>query len=239
MNRFFPVAITCIVGATACTHSREPTDAQLTTFLRNEHSAIARVNASLDASAIDCLRAWSGDADLLKGLAVRFAGEDGKKACRTTLDGWVANPERNPDKFSFEDMSAPKNVRHAIALQGAGAVASLGATAAIPPALMRPAAQPAALRPPDPTVDLGLAGTKLQEAETLCLQTQQAATAPDADKRMKNFSAFCSGNLRRLRTTLEQSARSGQSSAKLDELATSATNVANIARNLLAAGKQP
>ncbi|MEO7432942.1 MAG: hypothetical protein ABIR62_13155 [Dokdonella sp.] len=239
MNRFFPVAVACVAGISACTNVREPTDAQLTTFLRNEHSPVARVNASLDSSAIDCLRAWSGDSDLMKGLAVRFAGEDGKKTCRTTLDGWIADSARNPDKFSFADMSAPKTVRHAIGLQGAKAVASIGEASAIPPALMKPQAPPAALRQPDPSLDLGVAGAKLQEAETLCLQAQQEAVAPGANKRLKSFSTFCSGNLSRLRTTLEQSARSGQTSAKLDELANSATNVANIARNLLATGKQP
>lgn len=239
MNRFFPVAVACVAGISACTNLREPTDAQLTTFLRNEHSPVARVNASLDSSAIDCLRAWSGDAELLKGLSVRFAGEDGKKACRTTLDGWIANSARNPDKFSFAEMSTPDTVRHAIALQGASAVAAISESSAIPPSLMRPQAPPAPMRQPDASVDLGVAGTKLKEAETLCVQAQQAAAAPDANKRLKSFSTFCSSNLSRLRTTLEQSARSGQTSAKLDELATSATNVANIARNLLAAGKQP
>lgn len=239
MNRIFPVAVACVAGLAACTNLREPTDAQLTTFLRNEHSSVARLNASLDSSAIDCLRSWSGDAELLKGLAVRFAGEDGKKACRSTLDGWIANSARNPDKFSFEEMSAPKTVRHAIALQGASAAGSISESSAIPPALMRPAAAPVAMRPADPALDLGVAGMKLKEAEALCVQAQQAAAAPDAQKRLKSFSAFCSGNLSRLRSTLEQSARSGQTSAKLDELATSATNVANIARNLLAAGKHP
>lgn len=239
MNRFFPVAVACVAGLSACTNLREPTDAQLTTFLRNEHSPVARVNASLDSSAIDCLRAWSGDAELLKGLAVRFAGEDGKKACRTTLDGWIANPARNPDTFSFAEMSAPKTVRHAIALRGASAAATLGDASAIPPSLMKPPAPPAAFRQQDPSLDLGVAGEKLKEAETLCIQAQQAAASPDSSKRLKSFSTFCSGNLSRLRTTLEQSARSGQSSAKLDELAASATNVATIARNLLAAGKQP
>jgi len=240
MNRFFPIAITCIAGVSACSHTREPTDAQLSTLLRNERSTVPHVRASLDSSAVDCLRAWSGDPELLKGLSVRFAGEDGKKACRTTLDSWIANPARNPDTFAFADVSTPKTVRRAIALQGAPAVAVPGdpANNPIPPALLRPAGQPQALRPADPSVDLGVAGAKLTEAETLCTQTQQAAAAADADARLKNFSSFCGGNLRRLRMTMEQAAHSGQSMEKLDAQATSATNIANVARNLLAGGKK-
>ena len=240
MNRFFPVTMGCMAALTACSHTREPTDAQLATLLRNDHPTMPRAHAPLDASAVDCLRAWSGDPELLKGLAVRFAGEDGKKACRTTLDGWIANPARNPDTFAFADISTPKTVRRIVALQGVPAVAVPGdlANSPIPPALLRPAGQPQALRPGDPSVDLGVAGAKLTEAETLCTQTQQASAAAAADTRLKNFSSFCNGNLRRLRMTMEQAARSGQSSEQLETLATSATNIANIARNLLAGGKK-
>jgi hypothetical protein len=239
MNKFVLSAIACAIGASACTHVREPTDAQLATLLRSDRTAAIDTNAQLDSNAIDCLRGWSGDTDLLKGLAMRFAGEDGRKSCRTDVDTWIANPMRNPDKFAFEDISNPKTVRRAIALQAARATAAMAnpATRQIPTAL-QPAAQPLAPRAPDPTVDLGAAGAQLSEAETLCQQVQQAATAPNAKPNIKSYAAFCARSLRQLRATMEQVSRNGQVSSKLETQAVSATNMANIARNLLAEGKQ-
>ena len=152
----------------------------------------------------------------------------------------LADVARNPDKFKFSEVTAPKVVTRAIDLQEARRMAALANPAAhVPPAaLIRPAPAPAAFATPDPTVDLGLAGTKLAEAETLCQKTQQAAASPKADPRLKSFAAFCVGNLRQLRLTMQLSARNGHSSESLDSMAVSATNVANMARNLLAAGSE-
>lgn len=241
MNKPGLLALLCVFGAAACSHLREPTDAQLATLLRSERAAPTDASALLDGRAIECLRAWSGDKELLKGLPVRVAGEDGQKECRGNLDGWIADASRNPDKFSFADVSAPKVVRRAMTLEEARRVAAAADPARhqIPAALGRTSAlsAPKPLATPDPAVDLGAAGARLAEAEALCLQAQKAAATPE-HKQMKRFADYCSGNLRNLRTSMEQSARSGQGPERLDQMAASADNIANVARNALAEGSQ-
>jgi hypothetical protein len=240
MNKFGLVMVACAFGVAACSQLREPTDTQLATLLHSERSNPADPNALLDSKAIECLRAWSGNEKLLQSLPVDVVSEGGRKTCHGKLDGMLADVARNPDKFKFSEVTAPKVVTRAIDLQEARRMAALANPAAhVPPAaLTRPAPAPAAFAMPDPTVDLGIAGTKLAEAETLCQKTQQAAAGPKANPRLKSFAAFCVGNLRQLRSTMQLSARNGHSSESLDAMATSATNVANIARNLLAAGNE-
>jgi len=233
------IGMLCLTAA--CSRLREPTDAQLANLLVVERANPADAKAPLDTMAIECLRSWSGDADLLKGLSMRVAGEDGQKTCRGKLDGLLADTARNPDKFSFEEVTAPKVVRRAMDLQNARRQAALAdpARRQAPPALTQPRpAAPANLGTPDPNVDLGAAGSELQEAENLCLQAQQAATAPDAHQRLKSYAAYCVGTLKRLRATMEQAARNGRGQAELGSIAASATNLANTARTVLALGKQ-
>lgn len=238
MNKLVLLATACALGIAACSHLRAPDDAQLTTLLVAQNANPTDANAPLDSRVIECLRAWSGDADLLKGLAVRYAGEDGKKSCRTTLDGRVADAQRNPDKFTFEEISAPKVVRRAIEMQEARRVAALAdpSQRAIPAALTqpRPAPAPTTFAAADPSVDLGLAETRLEEAQTLCLQARQAATEPNASSGLKRFAGYCITPLRKLRTTLESSAKHGRSPEQLQSMANSADNIANVARGLLA-----
>lgn len=239
MKKLALTAIACAIGSVACSHVRELNDTQLATLLRSERAQAADENALLDSKAIECLRAWSGDATLAKGLPPVLADEPGKKACRVPLDAWIAQPARNPDKFAFADISAPKTVQQAIALQAARHAAFMANSAnhQIPAALTaRPAAIAQGPRPADPTVDLGAAGNELKEAELLCEQLQPiAAATADADAAVKRFAAYCTGNLRQLRGSMEQAAHNGQDSARLDAIAKSAIAIANIARKQLAA----
>ncbi len=239
MNKLGLFALLCALGATACSHLREPSDAQLATLLRSERAEPTDANAALDGRAIECLRAWSGDKELLNGLPARAAGEDGKKECRGNIDGWIADASRNPDKFSFADVSAPKVVRRAMGIEEARRLAAATDPAKRqPPAVFNSTpAVPKPLATPDPAVDLGIAGTRLAEAEALCLQAQQAAATPEHNK-IKRFADYCSGKLRTLRTSMEQAARNGQSAQRLDEMAVGADNMANVARNALAKGSQ-
>jgi hypothetical protein len=245
MNKLGLSALICVLCATAaCSRLREPTDAQLGALLIGERANPADVNTPLSVGAIECMRSWSGDADLLKGLSMRVAGEDGQKTCRGTLDGLLADTARNPDKFSFEDITAPKIVRRAVELQKARRAAATTAPQQIPPALVgtnpvaNSARAPDTLAAPDPNVELGVSGSELQEAEQLCLQTQQAATDPQAKDGLKKFAAFCMRNLRTLRNSMENSARHGQGQERLAAIAVSATNLANAARQVLAEGKK-
>ncbi|MBN8727664.1 MAG: hypothetical protein J0H15_08160 [Xanthomonadales bacterium] len=235
MNRLILAAIAGLLLLAGCSGPRELDDAQLAQLLRSENARPDDAGAPLDRPAVECMRAWSGDAELMRGLSVRYAGEDGKKACRTQLEIRIQDEARNPHNARFEDLTHPATVRRAMALLDARKASSQPAAApAMPPA--RPPAAPGGFKDqlgtPDPSVDLGAAGARLQEAEALCLEVRgQVAARPD----LKRFADFCGGSLRRLRTTLEQSARRGAAPEKLAEIATSADNVATTARNLLAA----
>lgn len=235
MNKLLAVAALAALGLAACTQLRVPNDQELATLVSVQNASPDDADAPLDPRVIDCLRAWSGDAELLKGLAVRFAGEDGKKACRTTLDGRIADTARNPEKFTFEEISAPKVVRRAVEMYEARRVATMSdpARRQIPAALTKPATGPTKFATPDPTVDLGLAGTRLLEAEALCQQAKQAATEPNAGSSLKRFAGFCTAPLRKLRTTLETSAKRGRASEQLEAMADSADNISKVAREVL------
>lgn len=250
-KKLVPLMVICAFGASACSHRREPTDAQLVTLLQSDraapdNAAPDNANAPLDQRAIGCLRAWSGDATLLRGVPLAMAGEDGKKACHTTLDTRLAGVASNPEKFTFAEVTTPKVVRRAVGLQEARTLAELANPASrnIPPALMRksvhniPVAPGAAFAPTDPAIDLGVAGTKLKEAQSLCAQTQQAAVAPDAKDNLKRYAAFCIGNLKRLQSTMEIAGKNGRPQQELEKIATSADNMATVARNVLAGGKR-
>lgn len=234
MNKFLLLAIACVLGATACSRLREPTDAQLGTLLRSDNANPADANAMLDGLAVECLRAWSEDKELQKGLPVRTAGEDGRKSCRSRLDTWIADPARNPDKFSFADVSAPKTVRRAMELQEARRAAAMAsAKREAVPAQALPPQQGPALKAPDPTIDLGPAGVALQEAESLCTQTQEAAKVEGADPRLVRYSQYCMKSLNAMRKSMEGFVKSGNKAA-VDALVTNANNKSNAAKDLLA-----
>lgn len=236
MKNLVLTAIVCAIGASACTHLREPDDQQLATLLRKESAAATNPNATLDQNAVDCLRGWSGDPTLRKDLPERFNSEEGKKSCRATLGGWIADQARNPKTFTFEELSAPPTVHRAVALQAARTLAALAdpANHKMPAALTT--AMPQA-RAPDANVDLGIPGSQLAEAEALCEQVRQAASVPNANQRAVRFGAYCTQNLSRLRRTMESTAQRGQK-ANLDILVGSANNLAIAARDVLAAVKQ-
>lgn len=233
MNKFLLVAITCALGATACSRLREPTDPQLGNLLRSERASPADAAAPLDGLAIECLRAWSGDSDLVKNLPMRSAGEDGRKACRTKLDGWIADAGRNPEKFTFADVSAPGVVRRAMELQAARSAAAMAKLGG-----QRPPAAPnvlpsQAVPAPDLNVDLGTAGTALQEAETLCQQANQKAAEPGANQRLVRFAAYCTTSMGKLRGRMQQFAKHGNAGA-MEALGEEASNSAKTARDVLA-----
>ncbi|MBO9661351.1 hypothetical protein [Dokdonella sp.] len=235
MNKFLLLAIACMLGATACSQAlREPTDAQLGALLRVENADPADANAALDGLAIECLRAWSQDKDLQKDLPVRTAGEDGRKACRARLDGWIADAGRNPDKFSFADVSAPETVRRAVELQRARRTAAMAAAkqeAAIP---TNPLSRPmAAAQPEDLAFQSREAENAVQEAETLCQQTQGAARAPGANPRLVLYAKFCERNAGGMRKTMEGMVKSGNASA-LKGMVKNANIKSNAAREVLA-----
>lgn len=233
MNKHALVLLGCTLGLSACSEPRVPDDAQLATLLqRSDAGPDAR--ARVDALAVGCLRAWSGDPELARGLSVLIAGEDGRKRCRSRLDEWIADAKRNPAAFTFDDISTPEVARRAMALLDARTAAAPKPGDDVPAALRKPGpvAKP---RPADPNVDLGAAGAELAEAEALCVQAAQAAAAAGAGSGLQRFSQYCGRSLQRLRTSMETAAKAGHTPQQLERYAVSARNIANTAREMLAA----
>lgn len=241
MKRILFVAIACAIGASACSGTREPTDAQLGTLLRSERADPADAGAQIDALAVECLRAWSDDKELLKNLPMRSAGETGRKACRAKIDGWIADAARNPDKLAFTDVSTPKAVRRAMELQGTRNAAAPAAVAEspreqprIPAALTRPVAAPAGgYIAPASNIDLGVASMPMQQAESLCEQVSKAVAGGNTNPRLVGYAKFCATSLPKMRSSMEQFSQAGNKRA-MESLAQSAENMANSAREALA-----
>lgn len=234
MKNLCLLAIACTVATTACTSSqRLPTDAQLTQLLRNERAAADDARAPIDRAALDCLRAWSGDGELRKGLSPALVDDAGRKDCRTRVDGFIADSTRNSAQLTFEQVSTPAAVKRAVELAREHAPPPVAMTTT-PRAAPPPATAP--IQPPaQPKVDLGQYNADLDDAETQCRKVQEAAARPDAGKRIKGFSAFCGTSLARLRGTMETIMRSSGNEEKLRAANESAKVLANQARNALGA----
>ncbi len=95
------LAAASFAGLAACHGARTPSDAELTQLLHSERAPPNDPQAPLDAAAVDCLRAWSGDVELNAALPPSASGEAIKTSCRQRLDGWIADATRNPDKITL------------------------------------------------------------------------------------------------------------------------------------------
>lgn len=209
--RIGALAVTALAAATlgACHRAAAPTDAQLTNLLRAQNAAPNDPRAPLDTVSVDCLRAWSGDADLAKGLAAAMTGDTGKKACRQRLDGWIADASRNPEKFAFGDVSAPPVVRQAMALlQQHRSTMTLPMNGDRPPAAMMrqgPASAAPASAPtlPKGPVDVSSAVAGLSELDGLCKQAKDAAAAGSTVP-IARYAPMCDRRIAQLRERVTQ-----------------------------------
>jgi hypothetical protein len=224
--------LTSVVGLSACSHSRETTDAQLTTLLRSERTNADNPDARLDPAAIDCLRVFSGEADLMGNVSVNVSSDAGRKSCRGKLDAWLADAKRNPDKLTFEDISTPASVRRAIALYMARAAANAGAP---PPAVMTGPATPRTPAPPSAPVDLGPPGTKLCAVDGICDQAQQSAAAQPANMNLRRYADYCTRRLAVLRTTLEKAVKDHDMD-QVDKIIENAQRLGEIGQKAVATG---
>jgi hypothetical protein len=241
MNKLVFAAAICTVGLGACSQLREPTDQQLISLLRANTSAAAGGNTLLNGEAIDCLRALSGDKELIRGLSIRIAAETGVKGCRALLEGMVADAARNPAKLRLTDFSAPKTVRRAMALQ----VSNMNTRAEA-----RPAPAPANAPVPAPTnapvntlapqtndVDLGASGAMLKDTEDLCGQVKEAAAQPDATDQLKTFASTCAANLGMLRARMQRAAKNGDDES-LKTLTSTVGNILKAGHAAIGSGNQ-
>ena len=101
------LAAACIAGLAGCDRAREVSDVQLTQLLRSERASAQDPRAPLDPAAVDCLRAWSGDAELAKTLQPAASGDAAKQSCKPKIDAWIADANRNPDKVPLRRRERP------------------------------------------------------------------------------------------------------------------------------------
>lgn len=198
-----------IAGLSACTHLRSPTDEQLLTLLQAERPRSNTV-APIETGTVQCLRAWSNDSKLISGLPAAFVAEaDGKRSCRLQLDRRLADAERNPAKYSFQDITAPAVVQRVIALATPDRLAA-PALPASPANAPGPAAMPLGRTPrpgssrplSEASVDLGTTRALVKEADDSCKMAKQKATAANAPVSLQRFAKYCDGYITRAQATL-------------------------------------
>jgi hypothetical protein len=238
---FLAVAVACLAGTVACHRApRELTDAQLTKLLHEEHAAATDPQAPLDAGAVECLRAWSGNSDLMRNLPPAAASDAAKKTCRDRLDGWVADSTRNPDKFRIDDLTTAATVRQAMALLGQRqAMAAIPRAGDRPPAaLMRrsPMAPMPPMAPPDQQnygpADLSAATTAVDELDGMCQQAKDAAASGKAVP-IARYANFCDRRIEELRRRISTlSAQANVNPREVQMLTENAQRMVAIGRRL-------
>ena len=200
------LAAASFAGLAACHGARTPSDAELTQLLHRERAPPNDPKAPLDAAAVYCLRAWSGDVELNAALPPSASGEAIKTSCKERLDGWIADATRNPSKITFADASAPASVRRAMALlaehQPMGMMAPhLPSANEPPPSSMmsgNAAPAPASTGP----VDMSAAAAAVDELEGLCKKAKDAAAAGDTTQPIARYASYCDKRIEQMRTRI-------------------------------------
>ncbi|MGA8277595.1 MAG: hypothetical protein WB784_05305 [Rhodanobacteraceae bacterium] len=80
-------------------------------------AAVLGGGQDIAADTVDCLRAWSGDPALAKGLPADKLADPRKQDCRRTVESWLTVGQRNPHKLSFDDLADPKVVTRVVAIE--------------------------------------------------------------------------------------------------------------------------
>jgi hypothetical protein len=197
------VAATAVAGLSACHRAREFKDAQLTRLLRVDRALATDPQAPLDPGAIDCMRAWSGDADIAKGLPPAAVADAAKSMCRQKVDGWIADADRNPDKITFDELTRPPTVRQAEALlmQHRGVARMPGQNDRPPPTLMQVPGPP-----PNnenlPPADVTTATAAVNELDTYCQKAKQAAASSETSQQVGRFASYCDKRIDQLRARI-------------------------------------
>jgi hypothetical protein len=194
------------LGLTACHGSGTPTDTQLTQLLHSERATPNDPKAPLDIAAVNCLRAWSGDVELTASLPPSGTGDAVKQACKTRVDGWIADPARNPDKLAFDEVSKPPAVKRAMALlaehQPLNAMSPKLPSANEPPpgAMMPGGAQPAVPAATGP-VDMTEAVAAVNELDGLCQKAKQQAST-DISQPLARYASYCDKRIEQMRSRI-------------------------------------
>ena len=180
-NAFYPLIGLCLVLSACAGKADKLTDAELSRMLHTEGLADDRV----DASAVDCMRAWSDDSTLASGVADTIAVEPGKSDCRRHMQGWLDDGSRNPQGLMFVDVATPKVTRRAMDL-----------LAALPPMQAAPAV--AESNPSPDSMPTNTQGTITQtNTQNVSKEGAEAAYAErvqignDTNKSMDQFDSVC------------------------------------------------
>jgi hypothetical protein len=229
------------LGLAACHGSRTPTDTQLTQLLHTDRAPANDPKAPLDAAAVNCLRAWSGDVELNSALPPSASGEAVKQSCKTRLDGWIADATRNPDKIAFEDVSKPPAVKRAMALLASNnplaamAPKMPGQNEPPPPALMpggAPQSAPAVNQAP---IDMTETIANVDELEGLCKKAKEAAASADTTQPLARYASYCDKRIEQMRSRiafLQQRGNSQQAKMMADNV----RRTLEVGRQLAAGG---
>lgn len=199
MKKFLLLTTACTLAACA---PHAPTDSELATLLRRENAPAGDPKAPLDTAAVQCLRAWSGDAALTKGLSAAATADITKGRCRSTIDGWLADGKRNPAKLVFDQVSTPASVRRAMALlaergpaepavAAAPPVAAPPMAAPMPPVAAKPRIQRDVAASPEPEAPAPEIESTLAQAGDLCTQVKAFVATNQSDVRLNRYAEYC------------------------------------------------
>jgi hypothetical protein len=224
----------CVAGVAACHHAKDINDIALTRLLRTERSIPNDPQAPIDAGAAECLRAWSGDAELAKTVPPVAASDAAKATCRQKIDRWIADAARNPDKIAFSDLAAPETVRKVAALLNQHRLARLPAGNDRPPsALMQPGAPGQPMQPVQPATpaDFETAKTAVKALEALCDQSKQQSAA-GSNAPLARYAMYCDKRIERLSSRITDLQTTGANTRQVQMLTESVQRLLEIGHRM-------
>jgi hypothetical protein len=233
------LAIACAALLTACDFSDVPSDVQLKRLLHSERAAATDPDPALDVAAVKCLRAWSGDVELTAALPPSLTDEAGKTNCRKRIDGWIADPTRNPDKLGFEDVSAPPSVKRLTALlaEERGTPSEHVPSANDRPPSMAPKGTQIPAAPAGP-VDMTAAIAAVDELEHVCQTMKDTVARGGASQSAIAYAGYCDKRITLLRTRISTIQQQGNAT-QAQVMITSVQRTLDVARQISARATQP
>lgn len=203
MNKLLIAVAAALVGLSACSSERMPTNVELATLLQQDGSDQGGdgANRALDPLAVQCLAAQSGDTDLAHDISAAALSDVAKSQCRRRLDLWLADAKRNPGKFRFEEISTPHVAKQAMRMY-----LDNGGTPFVQPGdEPKRASQPVNPVPavisdsPAPDADKVLA-----QADNLCREAKAAVARGPFNARVQRYADSCESTVAATRAKMEQ-----------------------------------
>ncbi len=207
------VLAAALASLAACSSSQVPTDTDLVTLLHSEQSAGKTGDARpLDPHAVQCLSVYSGDAELTQKLPSAALSNAAKLQCRSRVDLWLADQQRNPAKYKFTDISAPAVAKRALALYLANGGVSLNSEEPAPATAQVTPPADANVAPAD-NVNEGPAPDiidTLAKADNVCRDIKAAVAKGPFNARLYRYGQNCEGDLKRSRDNVARYREQGR-----------------------------